>query len=142
VADKTSFTHGSGMHKIFLTLFTALAIFSSSASATEIRNVSMIQLIANPQQYDGLPIRLVAFLNLEFEGTALYLHREDYEKSNASNAIWISLTDRQENSSRRLSGGYVLVEGIFSSQEQGHLGMFSGSIKQITRIQSWERRRK
>lgn len=130
------------MHKFLLTLPTALALISASASATEVRDVSMIQLIANPQQYDGSPIRLIAFLNLEFEGNALYLHREDYEKSNSSNAVWISLTDQQENSSKKLSGGYVLVEGIFRSKGQGHLGMFSGSIERVTRVQSWERRRK
>jgi hypothetical protein len=130
------------MHEILITLFTVLALFSASASATEIRDVSMIQLIANPQQYDGSPIRLIAFLNLEFEGNALYLHREDYEKPNSSNAIWISLTDQQQNSLKKLSGGYVLVEGIFRSKERGHLGMFAGSVEQITRIQTWERRRK
>jgi hypothetical protein len=102
----------------------------------------MIQLIANPQQYDGTPIRLIAFLNLEFEGNALYLHREDFEKSLPSNAIWISLTDQQAHTSRKFSKGYVLVEGIFSAKARGHMGMFSGSIQQITRIQSWERRRK
>lgn len=102
----------------------------------------MIQLIANPERYDGSPIRLIAFLNLEFEGNALYLHREDYEKSLSANAIWISLTDQQENSSKKLSGGYVLVEGTFRAKERGHMGMFAGSVERITRIQSWERRRK
>lgn len=130
------------MHKFLLTLPSALVLISASAIATEVRDVSMIQLIANPQQYDGSPIRLIAFLNLEFEGNALYLHREDYEKSNSSNAIWITLTDKQENSLKKLSGGYVLVEGIFRSKERGHLDMFSGSIERIKRIQSWERRRK
>lgn len=130
------------MHKILLTVLTVFALFSASAHATEIRDVSMIQLIANPQQYDGSPIRLIAFLDLEFEGNALYLHREDYEKSNSVNAIWISLTDQQGYSSKKLSGGYVLVEGIFRAKERGHFGMFAGSIDRITRIQSWERRRK
>jgi hypothetical protein len=130
------------MHKVLLTLFTALALLSTSARSTEIRDVSMIQLIANPERYDGSPIRLIAFLNLEFEGNALYLHREDYEKSLSANAIWISLTDQQENSSKKLSGGYVLVEGTFRAKERGHMGMFAGSVERITRIQSWERRRK
>lgn len=127
------------MRKILLTLFACLALFAASAKSTEIRDVSMIQLIANPEQYDGSPIRVIAFLNLEFEGTALYLHREDYEKSLASNAIWISLTDQQVNSSKKLSRGYVLVEGVFRAKDRGHLGMFSGSVERVTRIQSWER---
>jgi hypothetical protein len=130
------------MFKFLLTLVTALAFVATAAASPEIQDVSMIQLIANPQKYDGLPIRLIAFLNLEFEGDALYLHREDYEKSLPVNAIWISLTDKQANASKKLSGGYVLVEGTFRAKDRGHFGMFAGSIDRITRIQSWERRRK
>lgn len=114
----------------------------SAAEATEIREVSLIQLIANPQQYDGMPVRVIAFLHLEFEGDALYLHREDYEKSLPMNAVWISLNDQQTNASKKLIGGYVLVEGIFRAKDRGHLGMFAGSIQQVTRIQNWERRRR
>ncbi len=124
------------------TFIVALICICSTADASELLDVSMIQLIANPSQYDGTSIRLIAFLNLEFEGDALYLHREDFVKSLPSNAISISLTDQQSRSSKKLSGGYVLVEGIFSAKDKGHFGMFSGSIQQITRIQSWERRRK
>jgi hypothetical protein len=130
------------MLKALLTIFTALALVSASARSAEIHDVSMIQLIANPEQYEGLPVRLIAFLNLEFEGDALYLHREDYQKSILSNAIWISLTKQQVGSLKKLSGGYVLVEGIFRAKDRGHLGMFAGSVEQITRIQTWDRRRK
>ena len=130
------------MHKVLLSIIFALICVCTSAESSEVRDVSMIQLIANPQQYDGTSIRLMAFLNLEFEGNALYLHREDFEKSLPSNAIWISLTDQQARTSARFSKGYVLVEGVFSAKDRGHMGMFAGSIQKITRIQSWERRRK
>lgn len=130
------------MLKISLTLFAALAFLSTSARSAEIRNVSMIQLIATPQKYHGLRVRVTAFLNLEFEGNALYLHREDFEKSLLDNAIWIELTDKQLMAATKLSGGYTLVEGTFSAKERGHFGMFSGSVRQVTRIQSWERQAK
>jgi hypothetical protein len=130
------------MHKCLLNLAVVLMCICGAARSTELRDVSMVQLIANPQQYDGTAIRLIAFLNLEFEGDALYLHREDFEKSIPLNGIWISLTDQQAHASKKLSGGYVLIEGTFSAKDRGHLGMFSGSVQTITRIQSWERRRK
>lgn len=114
----------------------------TSAESSELKDVSMIQLIANPQQYDGKPIRVMAFLHLEFEGNALYLHREDFDKSLLSNAVWISLDDQQIRTSKKFSGGYVLVEGVFSAKDRGHLGIFSGSIQQVTRVQSWERKKK
>jgi hypothetical protein len=130
------------MSKFFLKILLALSCLCTVAEAAEPRDVSMIQLIANPQQYDGTPIRLIAFLNLEFEGNVLYLHREDFEKTLPSNAIWISLTEQQARSSKKLSGGYVIVEGIFSAEDKGHMGMFSGSVHEVTRLHSWERRRK
>lgn len=130
------------MRKGLLTLTVVLICICGAARSTELRDVSMIQLISNPQQYDGTPVRLIAFLNLEFEGDALYLHQEDFKKSISSNGIWISLTDQQMRTSKKLCGGYVLVEGTFSAMDRGHLKMFSGSIKQVTRIQSWERPRK
>lgn len=99
----------------------------------------MIQLIANPQKHDGARVRVTAFLNLEFEGNALYFHREDFEKSLLENAIWLELTDKQLLASTKLSGGYTLVEGTFSAKERGHFGSFSGSIRKVTRIQTWER---
>jgi hypothetical protein len=130
------------MLKFLLMLFAALVLLPASASPTDIRDVSMIQLIANPERYDGSPIRLIAFMHLEFEGDALYLHREDYEKSLHENAIWIRLTDEQMRTSQKLSGGYVLVEGTFRAKDRGHFGMFAGSVDNIARIQSWERRKK
>lgn len=130
------------MHKLLLALLLALSFLCPTVQAAALRDVSMVQLIANPQQYDGAHIRLIAFLNLEFEGNALYLHREDFEKTLPLNAISISLSDKQLRSGAKLSGGYVIVEGVFSMNDKGHLAMFSGSLQQVTRLQSWERRRK
>ncbi|MTW11610.1 hypothetical protein GM658_13475 [Pseudoduganella eburnea] len=130
------------MRKFMRVLIVGLFCLCTSAKSSELSDVSMVQLISNPQQYDGKPIRLIAFLNLEFEGNALYLHREDFDKSILSNAVWISLDDQQLRASRKLSKGYVLVEGIFNAKDRGHFGMFSGSIERVTRLQSWERKKK
>jgi hypothetical protein len=40
-------------------------------------DVSVVQLIANPQLFDGKKVRFVGFLRREFEGDAFYLHRVD-----------------------------------------------------------------
>lgn len=125
------------MRKLLLPVLLAIAFLGSAASAGEPRNVSMIQLIASPQQYEGVNVRLIAFLNLQFEGDALYLHHEDYDRGIWSNAIGIDLTDSQRSGFVKLSGGYVLVEGIFHAGESGHLGIFAGSIHEVTRVQSW-----
>jgi hypothetical protein len=52
-----------------------------------IKDVSILQLITNPQAYDNAKVRFIAYLRLEFEGNGLYLHREDYENGITQNAI-------------------------------------------------------
>jgi hypothetical protein len=116
----------------------------SWATAAEPINVSMIQLIADPQRFDGQTIRVIGFMRLEFEGNAVYLHREDYERSVLQNGVWIELTDSQLKTSAKLNNGYVIIEGTFSAKERGQLGIWSGSIQKISRLGSWsvDRRRR
>ena len=130
------------MRKLSHTIALALFFSCAAVEANGISEVSMIQLIATPERFDGKAIRLIAYLNLEFEGDALYLHREDFDKGNSKNAVSLLLNDQQTRSAQKLSRGYVLVEGVFSSNDRGHFGMFSGSVQRVTRIQSWERRRR
>lgn len=114
------------------------------ASAEQIKDVSIIQLIADPQRFDGQAIRVIGFLRLEFEGNAVYLHREDFEKSILQNGIWIELTESQLRSSGKLNNGYVLIEGTFSASEKGHLGIWPGSLQRVSRLSNWsvDRRRR
>ena len=107
------------------------------ARASEPTNVTMVQLIANPAQFDGKSIRVIGFLRLEFEGNVLYLHREDYENALLGDGIGVDVTPQITKSSKTLNMHYVLLEGVFSSREHGHMGLWSGSIKRIQRVQLW-----
>jgi hypothetical protein len=53
-------------------------------------HVSLIHLIANPEAFDGKPVSVMGFFRYEFEGTALYVHREDYEHALSKNGIWVA----------------------------------------------------
>lgn len=53
--------------------------------------VSMIQLIATPEKYQRKRVRMLAFLRIEFEGNAVYFHKEDYEQRIYRNGLWIVL---------------------------------------------------
>jgi hypothetical protein len=90
-------------------------------------DVSMIQLIARPDDFDGEYVRVVGFHRHEFEGYALYLHREDYERGLTKNGLWMEGAPEHD-------GAYVLVEGQFNARKTGHLGMWSGEIEAVTRI--------
>jgi hypothetical protein len=112
-------------------------LFAARREAQEPVDVTMVQLIANPQSFDGKLIRVIGFLQLQFEGDVLYLHREDYERSILGNGIWVDVTPEMRKQSDNLDLKYVLLEGVFSSSWRGHMGMWSGSMTNIRRAEPW-----
>ena len=129
---------------ILLTLLIACgqkAIKSSDSETTQLREspltvTSIVRLIATPDKFEGRQIMVEGFMNVEFEGNAIYLHKDDYENGLYSNGLWISLTEDQEKEidSLNLNKSYVLLEGTFNSDGHGHLGLWSGEIINITEI--------
>ena len=114
-----------------------IALLVASVQAQEPTEVTLVQLIANPEKFDGKLIRVIGFLRLEFEGNVLYLHREDYENAILGNGIWVDVTPAIMKQYATLNMSYVLLEGIFSARDKGHMGMWSGSIRQVRRAQLW-----
>jgi hypothetical protein len=111
---------------------------SHTAMALQPMDVSLIQLIATPEKYQGQRVRIRAFLRIEFEGNAVYLHKEDYEKAIHRNGLWIDLP-KGISSSKGLSSQYVLAEGVFDGNRKGHLDLWSGTISDVTRLEPWRR---
>jgi hypothetical protein len=100
-------------------------------------SVSMVQLIADPKRWHGHPISVEGFLNLEFEGDALYLHKEDWKHGLYRDAIWVDVRDSKCTNWGEINRGYVLLEGTFDAYKNGHMGMFGGELKNITRCIAW-----
>jgi hypothetical protein len=106
-------------------------------SAVEPIDVSMVQLIATPERFDGQLIRVIGFLHLEFEGNALYLHETDFCHSISANAIWVGVDWPPDDKYMARSNSYVLLEGVFDARSRGHMGMFAGSVRNISRFAGW-----
>src|ERR1700730_655936 len=122
------------MSTLSLTFAATMAICtmaSCSAATQSAESVSMVQLIATPEKFDGKTIQVVGFLRLEFEGNALYLHREDYDQEIYRNAFWFNFPADQD--AQKVNGHYVLLQGIFRANLHGHMDLFSGTITHITR---------
>lgn len=98
-------------------------------------NVSLIQLIATPEKYHGKKVLVIGYLNIEFEGNAIYLHEEDYKHGLDKNAFWVDFS--KEIKPEKYSKSYVIIEGTFNMNRQGHFGLFSGTIENITRLDRW-----
>lgn len=101
-------------------------------------NVSIVRLIATPERYHERKVQVEGFMNLEFEGDAIYLHKEDYEKGLTKNGFWVTFSDKLDRKEiNKLNKGYVLIEGTFNKDRHGHMGLFGGEIYEITRIIKW-----
>ncbi|MDP9076504.1 MAG: hypothetical protein M3O71_03695 [Bacteroidota bacterium] len=80
-------------------------------------------------------------MNLEFEGNGIYLNEEDYYQSISKNGLWVEM-DKESTKLpgvRQCNRQYVLMEGTFDAVNQGHMGAFSGAIKDIKRLEAWSR---
>ena len=106
------------------------------AAEAEPMDISLIGLIAAPKDFDGKQVRLIGFLRLEFEGNAIYLHKEDYLRGITKNGLWLELGANSRKPAN-LSDQYVIVEGVFSARDHGHMDLWSGSIHDITRLDPW-----
>lgn len=118
-------------------LFVFFILTTGVAFAEDIRDVSLIQLIANPELFNGKAVRVIGYMHLEFEGDAVYFHREDFEYTIHKNSLAIDLNEAQVRLGRKLNNGYVIIEGRFNSVANGHLGVRAGSIENITRLGNW-----
>ena len=96
----------------------------------EIAEVSMVQLIATPERFHGKRVRFTGFVHFQFEGNGIYLHKEDHDQEILNDGLWI---ERPAGST--LNDVYVLVEGTFRADDRGHMGLFSGTLEDVTRME-------
>jgi hypothetical protein len=110
---------------------------SSELLAQEPQDVSMVQLISNPEKFNGKVVRVIGFLRIEFEGNVLYMHREDYDYAILGNGVWVDLPEFSLKNKDRVNLKYVILVGQFSSKDRGHMGMWSGSFNNVQRLERW-----
>lgn len=120
-------------HALLLALIALLVIPATGAEPAV--NVTMTELIVNPEKFEGKTVRVIGFLHLEFEGNVLYLHKEDFDHALLGNGIWVTLKEDREKPT--LSDHYVLLEGKFNSKDHGHMGMWKGALQDIKRSLIW-----
>lgn len=114
----------------------------SGSSPKEPLAVSLLQLIATPDAFDGKYVRVQGFVRIGHEGTAVYLHREDAERMLTKNGLWLAADDAAPEGSKeaKVTDRYALIEGRFAAKKKGHRDLWSGSIEEITRMEPWEAR--
>jgi hypothetical protein len=103
-----------------------------------VEDVSIVQLIAQPEKFEGKRVRFIGFLRIEFEGNAIYLHREDFDHDITRNGVWVDIpTDMTKQQQHEVNMRYVICVGVFTAKWHGHMGMFSGEIRNVRRVEFW-----
>jgi hypothetical protein len=98
-------------------------------------DVSIVELIAAPERFRSRWVRLIGYVVLEFEGTAVYLHEEDYTRAIMRNALWLDVSRSGPPPLSR--PGYAIVEARFEPDRHGHMDLFAGALAEIGRISAW-----
>jgi hypothetical protein len=96
----------------------------------------MVSVLANPEKYYDRRISVVGFAHFEFEGNALFLHREDFELRVMTNSIWLDRTGLDPSLVNATDDHYAMVIGKYVHRD-GHMGCCIGTITQIETLERW-----
>ncbi|MEZ5465588.1 MAG: hypothetical protein R3F22_10275 [Lysobacteraceae bacterium] len=95
-------------------------------------DVSMVQLLANPERYNGKPVSVIGYYNSGFELSALYLSKLDSDNDVNRNSVWV-----EGLGAYSADDGYAYVSGIFSQKVTGHLNGWSAGICNVSEYEPW-----
>ena len=124
--------------KLLLKILLAVAAVATAAAAEpEIERATLLQVLAHPEKFDGKRLQLIGYLHLQFEGNALYLHKEDYDHQIIGNMVWIEVQGDLHKREKELNDEYVMVIGTFDAKDLGHMSLCSGSLNKITSCSLW-----
>ncbi len=123
----------------------AIHVFAFLGCAQATEDISIINLIATPDRYQGREVSVAGYAIFGLEVNALYLAKSDVDHGMTKNSICLSGAyeyfelKRKDNSLsldeiRQMNKSYVLVTGTFDSNNRGHAGMHSGCLTKITKI--------
>jgi hypothetical protein len=99
--------------------------------------LSLVQLIANPERYDGKLVNVTGFLTMNEEGTTLWYHETDFDHALTENALSIDRTKDMNANRERLEFNYVLIVGTFRDEKRSLRYSQTGRITNITRFELW-----
>ena len=110
------------------------------ASHIMMTDVPLLSLVANSVWNHCNRVRTIGYLNLEFEGNAIYVSQESHGVGIHKNAVWLELPEECVDFGHELNRKWVVVEGTFNAFDQGHFSLFAGGLFNITRIEVYDMR--
>lgn len=122
-------------------LYAALA---DCAETLPSARVSVIQLVATPERYDGAVVFVTGFLTIEFENNSLCATPT---VASSKDCLWVQYDDgpwetemdmQRYNAAKAkwtaMSGKRVSIRATFSKDNTGHMGGSSGGLEKIVDV--------
>jgi len=123
--------------KILFVTLTAILASPCHSENISVPSVSIYQLLANPEKYDGKEVYVIGFMHLEFEGDVIYAHREDWVHSLIPNGVALDAPKDSYAEWMKFNNNYVVVQAVFSASQRGHLALRTGSLTKIRKLVRW-----
>jgi YD repeat-containing protein len=122
--------------KRFLVLLFMVGLLSTAPTVSQTVSavppvVSVIQLIASPEKFDGKLISVAGYLRLENEAYLLYLHKEDYDNVILENALWVDPTGEMLTNREKLEFNFVTIVGTFHTGNYHKNNFSTGGLTDI-----------
>lgn len=138
------------LHEIMRRFAKQLAIDKQPANAITItegdrqpaRRISLAEVIAHPHQYHGKRVSVVGYYHAEEEYSGLCVDEAAAGASRYMSSVFKSSVSRDGPSTfankaaiKDKNDTWLRVEGIFLDGRSGHMGLWSGEIVRLTRIE-------
>ena len=134
----------STMKKIIPVIIILLITFGckSVGQKSSIKRISIIELIANPNKYHKKKVEVQGYFTNEFEGTAIYVSKNDFQTSIFKNGVYLYYA---KGAMQRFGidppfQGYMTIVGIYNKDKKGSYNFFSGGFEEVISMQRMYKR--
>ena len=113
----------------------ALLLTAATVIGQQPLQVSLVQLIASPEKFDGKLVSVIGFLEIG-ESADLYLHEEDFKHGLRLNAVWVASPSAMREQTKLLDQTYVHIIGVFSNRSEN---LIPAGIGKVVSWEVWSR---
>lgn len=101
------------------------------------RKLKLVDVLADPEKYDGKRISVVGFYHGEFEGSSFSVDKVASKQRDYARSVWLSDSSSLANKSNinLRNDSWLRIDGIFLCGPGGHMGLWPGELDRPTRIE-------
>ena len=124
------------MKRGLVPLIAGLLLLGYVAASDSAKPVSIIQLIATPEKFDGKLVTVEGLLGYD-EHPVLWVHEEDAKHWLMANSVRISPSKDMQREKETINHKYVTVTGVFRTARTGSEAYEGGGISDIQACTVW-----